>query len=173
MIQTLKKLIPTTILYVQIWENRIKVTDVKSKNIFDDAPLMAIEHTPKNQLVVIEVGAGSKKHSASPNTVVINPFEHPRTILSDFQVAEKLLQYAIKTLLKDKFFAPSPKVVIHPMEKTEGGLTQVEGRALRELGLSTGAQDVALCTGAEKAINDLNFDAIRSDETNLIAMIWT
>jgi rod shape-determining protein MreB len=133
------------ILYIQIWENRIKAVNINNGQLFDEKPLVAIiDSDGKKKVTAIGNQASFAKAS---NTKIINPFSHPRIILSDFSVAEKLFQHIIK-LLKPKIL--SPIVVIQAMDKTEGGLTQIERRALRELAYGAGAMDVFLDDGVEE-----------------------
>ena len=42
-----------TTLYVQIWENRIKVTNLATRNVFDEKPLVAIETTDGGKQVIV------------------------------------------------------------------------------------------------------------------------
>lgn len=99
------------------------------------------------------------------NAVIVNPFSHPRTLLKDFIVAEKLLQHAFGTLLGKKLMAPAPAVVIHPMEKTEGGLTEVERKAFRELAMGAGARAVVVHEGEELYPRSIKFEALLEKET--------
>ena len=155
-----------TTLYVQIWENRIKVSSIESRNGYDEKPLVAVESDKKGNKVIAAIGNQASSFVFKNDGVVINPFSHPRVLFSDFEIAEKLLQHIIHTLNERKFFAPSPLLVIHPMEKTEGGLTMIEKRAFKELGFGVGARDVVVFVGKELSIYDFNFDDIkeRSEE---------
>jgi len=148
-------------LYVQIWENRIKVTDVETNEIFDEKPLLQIE-TRSN---------GAKEVTAFGNNAYIkplNPFSHPRALLKDFFVAERLLQIIVKKLIGKKFITPAPEIIIHPMEKTEGGLTMIEIRAFREMALGAGGRDVAIYQGKDTLdLAKINFKEIVKQEENL------
>lgn len=95
---------------------------------------------------------------------VVNPFSHPRVLFSDVYVGEKLLQHAFKQISNIKYLRPLPKVIIHPMEKTEGGLTMIEKRAFRELALGAGAIEVKVHTGKPLTIKSINFDKFEEDE---------
>ena len=109
------------------------------------------------------VALGNAAATASGKGIeVINPFSHPRTLLSDFTIGEKLLQHIFLTLLggKGRFF--SPKVVIHPMEKMEGGLTTIEQRAFRELAYGAGASDDVVYQGKEIPVIEFNFETIKA-----------
>ena len=143
-------------LYVQIWENRIKVSDVNSTNVFDEKPLVELDTTNKNKIRVTKFG-----NEAGTNAV--NPFSHPRVLLSDFGVGEKLLQLIFNRMLDNHFFSPQPAVVIHPMVKTEGGLTDVEIRAFRELCLGAGARDVVVYVGKPLHIQTIDFDKLSEE----------
>lgn len=131
-----------TTLYVQIWENRIRVLDVETNSVFDEKPLLQVE-TGKN---------GAKTVTAFGNSAYtrpINPFSHPRALLNDFFVGERLLREIIKKLVGKKFMSPAPAIIIHPMEKTEGGLTMIEVRAFQEMALGAGARDVIVYQGRD------------------------
>ncbi|MDF2177629.1 rod shape-determining protein [Aliiglaciecola sp. CAU 1673] len=151
-----------SVLYVQIWENRIKVTDVSNNESFDDLPIVVIQ-TAENGAKSI-TGIGKKASQVlRPNEVAVNPFSHPRVLLSDFYVGEKLLQHAFKQLSKIKSLRPRPRVIVHPMEKTEGGLTMIENRAFRELAMGAGAIEVKLYTGNPLSVATFDFDKIKDE----------
>lgn len=142
-------------LYIQVWEKRIKVTSIQTQAVFDQMPLVAIETTKSGQKVVREVGNACS--SIDPNQYqIINPFSHPRMLLGDFLVAEKLLQFVVKELHQGKIFTPSPRIIFHPMEKTEGGLNLVEDKAFRELCMGAGARAVVIHLGDELSIHNLS-----------------
>lgn len=75
------------------------------------------------------------------------PFTTSRLLVGQFLVAEETLRAAIKRLYAGQFFAPSPAAVIHPMEKCEDGLSQIEERALQELARGAGARKVIVWVG--------------------------
>lgn len=154
-----------TTVYAQIWENRLKLSDISTGEIFDVKPLVAIESDHKGKLTVINVGNAAASE-VGKNINVINPFSHPRVLFSDFFVGEKLLQYGLKELLGNKIFHPAPAVLLHPMEKTEGGLTMIEIRAFKELGFGAGARDAAVYQGQALSVHEINFEEIslRLDE---------
>lgn len=154
-------------VYVQIWENRIKVVDVISGVSFDEPPLVAIESTEKGQKTIVAVGNEVKSMSPSESIEIVNPFLHPRALINDFIVAEKVLQHAFHLTLGKKFISPAPAVVIHPMDKTEGGLTMIEKKAFRELALGAGAREVELYLGSELSVVGFNFAKIKeANSTN-------
>jgi len=138
-----KKFLPST-LYVKLRENRLTVKNINSGEIYEDEPVAATDNDKKNIFTV-----GKETHKIKNNVVIINGFSHPRSIINDFFIAEKTLQYAVHKLYQKGFFHLSPIMIIHPMEKVEGGLTCVERRALRELAFGAGAQKVFIWVGRE------------------------
>ena len=84
-----------------------------------------------------------------------NPFEHPRSVLADFDKAETILRLVVGELFRTRLLRPSPVLVIHALEKTEGGLTAIERRAFEELGASVGARRTVVWEGDELSDRDL------------------
>lgn len=153
--------------YIQIWENRIKVMDLTTGNVFDEKPYLAIETKLNGVKVVIAVG-NSAEFASSSTIQVVNPFSHPRCLFSDFYVAEKLVQHIIKILHEKSLISASPKFIIHPMEKIEGGLTMIESRAFRELGQGSGAMEVVLYTGTTLQTSNLDYEKIKSQDEDFL-----
>jgi rod shape-determining protein MreB len=153
-----------TTLYIQIWEKRLKIIDVKTGKTFDEQPLIAIERIDAKNSVVLGIGSKASSYSVTSKTKVTNPFSHPRVLCSDFVIAEKLLQDAITLVIDRKFVTPAPAVVIHPMERLEGGLTMVEVRVFRELGLGAGARQVVIHLGDEVSISEFDFKKLSEDD---------
>lgn len=146
--------------YVQVWEERLRVVDVKRRTLFDEPPQLALSTTgPK---MIVAAGHQAKAAAAAGGVRVINPFSHPRQLLADFANAEKLLQYAFKQLSRGRWLPSSPRVIIQPMAKLDGGLTQIEQRAWHELALGAGAMDVVLYTGPELDPARIDFAALKA-----------
>jgi rod shape-determining protein MreB len=82
----------------------------------------------------------SLQRQASPG------FSHPRMLVGDFSAA----QASLKSLLAEargSGLILSTAVVIHPLEKIEGGLSQIEERMLHELAVGAGASKVVVWVG--------------------------
>lgn len=77
------------------------------------------------------------------------PFSTSRLLIGEFSLAEHLLANGINKVLPGKFFGSRPAVLMHPLEMTEGGLSEVEARVLREIALGAGARKVELWDGEE------------------------
>ncbi|WP_323844508.1 rod shape-determining protein [Microbulbifer magnicolonia] len=149
-----------TKLYVQIWEKRIRVTNIDSGKIFDESPLVALEQK-KNRSIVAAVG--NRAASVSGKSVeVINPFSHPRTLIRDFTAGEKLLQQIFRKLSGDTLLTPSPIVVLQAMEKLQGGLTEIELRAFREMALGAGAREALVYQGEELTRHTFDYEKVKA-----------
>ncbi len=161
----LKRLIDSfdTTLYIQVWEKRIKVTNISTGTVFNEKPLVAISTDIKGKKIIEAVGNKSSLLTGE-GIKIINPFSHIRTLISNFEVGERLLRYIFSTLLKGRFIQPSPRCVIHPMEKIEGGLTDVEERAFRELAISAGAREAIVYQGSELVIASFNYEQIENHQ---------
>ena len=98
----------------------------------------------RNEFRVRNAESGAEKTLAAPV-----PFTTTRLLIGQFGAAEKALKAALKEILTGQLFAPSPNVVIHPLEMVEGGLSEIEDRALRELAIQAGASKVVVWVGHE------------------------
>ncbi len=141
-------------LYVQIWEHRLKITHIESRRVYDEKPWIAIANRGKKKPIVSAVGNEAYAMQGRHGIEVSNPFSHPRLLVKDFFKAEKVLQHAVRTVLSAKVFSPSPVIVIHPREKLDGGITDVECRLFRELCLGAGAHAVRLHVGEELNVHN-------------------
>ncbi|MCE2028412.1 hypothetical protein [Sessilibacter corallicola] len=78
-------------LYVQVWEDRLKVSSVDKT--FDEEPLMALKPDKKGELIVVAIGNSVKALVKSEYETIVNPFKHPRLLVHDFTVAEKIIMH--------------------------------------------------------------------------------
>lgn len=148
-------------LYIQVWETRLKVSSIGSAEVYDEEPLMALKNNAKNQPVVVAIGNKVKTLNSSESDETINPFKHPRLLVNDFVIAEKIIRHAVRELHKAKWIAPSPRVIFQPMEKIEGGVTGLEDRIYRELCLGAGAREVLLHIGEPLPVYNLDYDVFK------------
>ena len=155
------------LVYVQVWENRLKASEVGSTICFDEPPLVTVQTLDSGRKIVLAAGNKANEATSEPNTVCLNPFSHPRTLFSDFNHAEKLLKYSFSSIFKGRWNSPKPRVIIHPMEKLDGGLTQIEIRAFRELAYGAGAGEAKVHIGAELIDSDINlWEKVRNADEN-------
>ncbi|MBT4161057.1 MAG: rod shape-determining protein MreB [Gammaproteobacteria bacterium] len=146
-------------LYVQIWKDRLRVFDPSSNERFDETSLVAIRDG-----MILAAGNEAKRYDGNRDVDLVNPFDHPRMLIGNWIVAERLLQHAVRLLFKESLIRPAPKMILHPMESLEGGLSDVEKRALRELAISAGGRDVAIHVGPELARRDIQFESVQKAE---------
>jgi rod shape-determining protein MreB len=132
-------------LYVQISPDRLVVRNPRTGQQISEVPELAIVTVPKFR--VVAVGAAARSKLAEPNVKVINPFAHPRSLVSDFTAGEQLLKAGVSKLVKGGIFAVSPSIVMHPLGDPAGGYTQVEVRAFQEMAMGAGARSVKVWQG--------------------------
>lgn len=76
------------------------------------------------------------------------PFSSNRLCFSDYNVAELTIRNTINGLVKQrKFWGYSFRILIHQLDKIEGGLSQIEKRALRDIGEQVGGSYVIIYEG--------------------------
>jgi rod shape-determining protein MreB len=142
------KPMPRDILYIRIKPSLLSVKNVTAGLLYENVPLIALSKTKKT---LLEAGKSAENYSNDDTSVIINGFDSPRSIIGDFDLAEKTFHWFLKQIEPKKAwwqFLPSvPIMVIHPLEKVEGDLTEVEARALENLGYRARAADVYVWTG--------------------------
>ena len=135
-------------IYIRLRADELYLIHVESGNELSLPPEIAID-TSNGKKTIVAVGHEAKKaKKLKPSIEVFNAFKHPRTLLSDFTIAEHTLKYCFRKLMSKSLFAPSPVVIFHPLEKDEGGYTQVEIRAFEELSRQAGARKAFIHEGA-------------------------
>lgn len=163
MLKFLRGLFSGTV-YVQIWENRLKITHIESRRVYDQRPWIAIDTRDKKKQIVRAVGNEAYAMRGLHGIETSNPFSHPRLLVNGFQKAEKILQHGIQVVFEAKVFNPSPIIVLHPREKLEGGITDVECRLFRELCLGAGARVVHLHVGEELDVDHFSLSNVVEPE---------
>lgn len=147
-------------VYVQIWEERVKIALTGSSRIYDERPYIAITRNEKKP-VIKAIGNEAYSLIGTPDLDVTNPFSHPRLLVNGFEKAEKVLQHGIRRVCEARLFQPSPIVVVHPREKLDGGITDIECRLFRELALGAGAREVHIHVGDELAISSFSLEDVK------------
>lgn len=137
----LSSFMPT--LYVQLSPERLTVRNVRTGVSISEIPELAITRDPK--LRILGVGAEARLQASSVE--IVNPFAHPRSLVSDFTAGEQVLKGFLRRVQSGSIFAVSPKVVMHPLGDPEGGFTQVEIRAFQEMAFGAGAAKVTVWQG--------------------------
>lgn len=142
-------------VYVRIKPDRLSVLHVESGNEYRAVPTLAIGKK-NGKDIVLGVGQAAATKAGITHVQLANGFKHPRTLIADFTVAEQTLKHFLKMVLPHSLFTASPVVVVHPQAQLEGGLTQVEVRALVELGLGAGGRKVFIWEGPELSKEELH-----------------
>ncbi|HEY0961074.1 MAG TPA: hypothetical protein VGE69_01830 [Pseudomonadales bacterium] len=80
------------------------------------------------------------------------PFSSVRLLVGDFIEAESCLRNALREMnVLGAFSLRKPRLLIHPKERLEGGLSEIEKRILVEVGRGAGAGRVEVVVH-EKAV---------------------
>ncbi len=97
----------------------------------------------KNRFEIQKVSEQAASEVVSPP----EPFSTSRLLVGQFSLAEYYLREGIEKVLPRKMIKRSPAILIHPVEMTEGGLSEVETRVFRELAFGAGASRVVIWEG--------------------------
>lgn len=143
------------LIYVRLAPDCLTVHNPRTGETISEVPEVAITHVPKTQILAI--GKNAHLHQGKPSVSIVNPFAHPRSMVSDFTVGELVLTDFVRRLSGKRLFAPAPKIVMHPLGEPEGGFTQVEQRAFQEMAVGTGARQVILWLGRTLSDDELIF----------------
>src|SRR6478672_7222357 len=114
---------------------------VRGVGIVSNEPsVVAVQQDARGGKKVLAVGKEAKLMlGRTPgNIMAIRPLKDG--VIADFHVTEKMLQHFIHKVHENRFFKPSPRVLIC----VPCGSTQVERRAIRESALGAGAREVYL-----------------------------
>ncbi|MCZ8072858.1 MAG: rod shape-determining protein [Paucibacter sp.] len=157
------------LLYIKISPELLTVRNVKTGAQLSEVPELAICGGNAKR-VVLGFGANARAAAATAtaegdqSSEIINPFAHPRSLVSDFTVGQVLLKTFVKHAHRATVFAPSPRIVMHPLGSPAGGFTQIERRALREMALGAGASEVVLWIGRELSDQDVQSDLVLKND---------
>ncbi len=112
---------------------------VKEKGIVMNEPSIVALNTRTNQIIAVGHTAKDMLGKTPPHIVTTRPLM--KGVISDFEVAEKMLKYFIDKIHEESFtIVPRPRVVIGvPLE-----ITEVERKAVEDATLNAGARQVSL-----------------------------
>ena len=127
-------------IYIQFTPDRINVTCVEDQRTVEDVPVILLNEEHH----IVAFGAQAQ-HASSNAYRLVNPFIHPRTCISDFDAAEATVRLFVRSVLPRSLVKPA--MIVHPLRPYEGGLTQVEIRALSDLLLNIGAKQTYVWVG--------------------------
>ncbi len=133
------------VIYVQISPERLTLKNLKTGQSISEVPELALSATAKRQ--IIAAGVQARVVAKAQSAEVVNPFAHPRSMVSDFVLGQQFLKHQLRRVLGSSLLSLAPRVVMHPLGSPAGGFTQVERRAFREMALGAGAAKVHVWTG--------------------------
>ena len=133
------------VIYIQISPELLTLKNLKTGKSIAEIPEVAISMAPK--LRILASGAQARLATPADAAKVLNPFAHPRSMVSNFTVAEQLIKHQLRIVMGGSRLSFAPYVVIHPLGSPDGGFTQVERRAFHEMALGAGASEVHVWTG--------------------------
>lgn len=145
------------LVYIQISPNLLTLKNLKTGLEISEVAEIALSLPPKPK-VILGAGAEARLASASEPAQLIQPFAHPRSLVSDFASAEALIRIQLQRVLGKGWLRVAPSVVMHPLGNPDGGFTQVEIRAFREMALGAGASTARVWTGRPLANHELLSD---------------
>ena len=145
------------LVYIQISPHLLTLKNLKSCLEISEVAEIALSLPPKPK-VILGAGAEARLASASEPAQLIQPFAHPRSLVSDFASAEALIRIQLQRVLGKGWLRVAPSVVMHPLGNPDGGFTQVELRAFREMALGAGASTARVWTGRPLANHELLSD---------------
>lgn len=141
----LRYLRPT--VYAQLGPERLEVRDVRTGRSYAARPVGAVLDGPVPR--VVGVGDEALTASASRPLRIVNPFKHPRMLISDLTLGKQVLRGFLEKLYPSVLLPRQPVLILHPRIDPEGGFTDIEIRALHELGEGASASRVLVWQGRE------------------------
>lgn len=82
------------------------------------------------------------------------PFTTQRLLIGEYGAAEHLFKKCIKELIGSVWIPPMFRIVMHPLEMTEGGLRQIEERVLQQLASSMQPRTIKVHVGQALSNDD-------------------
>ncbi|MBK6744415.1 MAG: rod shape-determining protein [Hydrogenophilales bacterium] len=131
-------------IYVRIEADQLTLLHAQSGREWADTPDVARRASSGKFLAV---GREALALAGDADVIVGNGYSHPRTLIADFNLAERALKAMIPHVAPRSWFSPAPVIVMHPLARLTGGLTQVEIRAIYELAMGAGARRALVWEG--------------------------
>ena len=143
-------------IYIRFKSDWIHMVYVETGNFVEDTPFIVVEKNAQGKGKVIAVGKDAEQSEAvkQDNCKLFNGFDHPRSCVNDFALAGAVLRNMLAQVMKRRTFV-KPIVVLHPLEKTDGGITDLEKRGLLELAESIGSRKTFVWVGRKLTDHEL------------------
>jgi rod shape-determining protein MreB len=140
-------------LYIKLRPDILSVREVGTTHHMTEPPIAAITREAHRRL--LGVGEAARTAAMSQSADLVNPFQHPRTLIADFTIAEQVIKAFVRKVLDHQYLRGKPTVVLHPDVEAAGGFTQIEIRALHELAIGAGAGKAVVWHGREPTDKEL------------------
>ena len=136
-------------LYFNLDKNYIYVKQIGTNNTLETKTHVHID-TASNKIVAI----GEENIKEQDDLIIKDGFGHERVLIGEFDIAEQVLKFIIRKILRYQLFI-RPIAVVHIKRKLEGGITQVEKRSVVDSFESAGAREVILWEGDDFSEREL------------------
>lgn len=133
--------------YALLDPERLEVRDVRSGRRYAARPVGAVLTGPVTR--VVRVGDDALTATAERPLQIVNPFKHPRLLIAHLELGQQVLRGFLRKLYPSTLIARRPVLLLHPRIDPAGGFTDIEIRALHELGRGAGASRVLVWQGRE------------------------
>ena len=116
----------------------LEVIDTGTTAFWSEVPNLSYQLDSNGEKVTVSIGNAAK----SSDGIVENPFSHPRLLIGDWLVAEMLITRVFRTINTGLGKFAKPIVIFYVKDRLEGGLTNIELRALYELMWAVRAREI-------------------------------
>ena len=144
---TLRSVVSGGPVYIKIQKDLLALRNAQNGKYIDEKPVIAVDTEKPHSIIAVGKDAEYEARNKSNSYKIFEPFNHPRVIIDDFVLAEKILMHLIEKLYAVKYIRAAPIIVLHPMDHYEGNLTSIEIRAIKELGAGIGGREVFIWSG--------------------------
>jgi MreB/Mbl protein len=141
---------PTYTVYLRIQRDFLAIRVIGRKGAggyYEDIPQFAYHTHSKKE---VAYGSEATPYAEMRGYEVARVFHHPRLAIHDLENTEKVLRYFLDKALHSRMPFRRLNFVIHLLDTWEGGLTDLEKRALDEVSRGIGARGIVLCTGPDE-----------------------
>lgn len=128
--------IPGAVCYAHLHADRVTLRDVATGR-------------------VCEIPSAGNAPGDATDPPRVAPFAHPRLVVHELKAAAQLLKHGLEQLAPKKPMRAGKEIILHPKRDLAADLTDVERRALEELGLATGAKRAYVWLGADLSDEDI------------------
>ncbi|MGB8646762.1 MAG: hypothetical protein WCF84_16090 [Anaerolineae bacterium] len=140
--------------YVRIKPDWMVIVHVNKNRRYEDVPRIALDAS--NKIIGLGRDAERASYKAGAGAQLLNGFEHPRMVVGDSLIAQATLMMFMRQVHPGwtRALPPMPTMIIHPHVPFTDGLSEVERRILREVGMAAGARRVYVYDSPEELTNE-------------------